>query len=197
MGWSAHEFLVNGSRHAWQEAASFAARAHRNQFRRDGRTPYIAHAVRVAMVVTEVFDCHEPEIVCAALLHDTIEDTPTDYDDVAERFGLVVADLVAALTKNMTLPEGVREEDYDARLARAGWGARLVKLADTYDNLCDVANYPPERLASKREQSLERCRRAITLARPDASDNPIVRAAVERVEALMAQVLEGAARADS
>ncbi len=88
----------------FQEAAAFAARAHRHQLRKDGRTPYVSHVVRVALTVTQVFWCDDPVVLAAALLHDTIEDTTTDYDDLAERFGKEVADCVAALTKNMTLP---------------------------------------------------------------------------------------------
>lgn len=68
-----------------QEAASFAARAHRHQVRKDGRTPYTAHPFRVCLVVRHVFGHDDPRMLQAALLHDTIEDTTTDYDDLAER----------------------------------------------------------------------------------------------------------------
>ena len=57
--------------------------------------------------------------LCAALLHDTIEDTRTDYDDLESRFGKEVADLVAAMTKDMRLPEGEREEAFRLQVERA------------------------------------------------------------------------------
>ena len=63
-------------------AVAFAARAHRPQVRKDGQTPYVSHVFRVAMIVTQVFGVHEPKILTAAVLHDTIEDTTTDYDDI-------------------------------------------------------------------------------------------------------------------
>ena len=126
----------------FQEAVAFAARAHRHQLRKDGKTPYVSHVVRVALTVTQVFGCDDETVLCAALLHDTIEDTTTDYDDLAERFGKPITDCVAALTKNMSLPEDAREDEYDRRIAKATWRARLVKLADVYDNFCDIESWP-------------------------------------------------------
>src|SRR5688572_4091330 len=87
------------------EAASFAARAHRHQLRKDGQTPYVAHPFRVCLVVRHVFGIDDPDTLAVALLHDTIEDTTTDYDDLAERLGGRVAAAVAALSKDMRLPE--------------------------------------------------------------------------------------------
>jgi len=120
-----------------QKAASLAARFHASQLRKDGRTPYIAHPVRVAFVLREAFGCADPVVLAAGLLHDLIEDTPADRDDIAEVAGEEVAALVAVLTKDMRLPEAEREEAYDRQLAAAPWQARLIKLADVYDNLCD------------------------------------------------------------
>lgn len=147
----------------WQRAASFAARVHAGHFRKDGMTPYSAHPCRVAMVVRHVFGCDDEVALAAAFLHDTIEDTTTDYDDIADAFGAEVADTVAAMTKNMILPEAAREEDYDGRLAAGPWQARLIKLADVYDNTLDAAEGSggAEKLVDKR-------RRALALAEPDA-----------------------------
>ena len=146
----------------WQRAASFAARAHRGQVRKDGITPYVAHPFRVAMTVRHVFGVDDPAVLCAALLHDTIEDTPVDYDDLEESFGKDVADMVACLTKDMRLPEPQREPAYDAGLAKGPWQARLIKLADVYDNLTesDSADVPKGKL-------IEKARRAIHLAGND------------------------------
>jgi guanosine-3',5'-bis(diphosphate) 3'-pyrophosphohydrolase len=67
------------------EAISFAARAHRHQIRKDGLTPYVAHPFRACMTVRDVFGIEDPVVLAATVLHDTIEDTTTDYDDLAER----------------------------------------------------------------------------------------------------------------
>src|SRR5947207_14097454 len=84
-------------------AASFAARAHRHQLRKDNQTPYAAHPFRVCLIVRHVFGFDDPKALAAALLHDTIEDTTTDRDDLIEQFGAEVAEWVAALTKDNRL----------------------------------------------------------------------------------------------
>lgn len=119
------------------EAISFAALKHQGQLRKDGRTPYFAHPVRVMTIVRDRWGVTDPEVLAAAVLHDTIEDTTTDYDDVLTRFGPRVAQLVALLTKDKRLAEAERETGYHAALAAGPLEAKLCKLADTLDNLID------------------------------------------------------------
>jgi guanosine-3',5'-bis(diphosphate) 3'-pyrophosphohydrolase len=142
----------------WQRAVSFAAQKHQGQFRKDGKTPYFAHPVRVALVVRHVFESNDQTALLAALLHDLIEDTTTDYDDLIEQFGKDTADAVAALTKDARLPESERETAYDRQLSQASWQARLVKLADVYDNYCDA------RSDHERQKFREKAQRAIRCA---------------------------------
>lgn len=142
----------------FQQAVSFAARAHQGQLRKDGKTPYFAHPVRVALVVRHVFAVEDETALIAALLHDLIEDTTTDYDDIIERFGKEVADAVSALTKDSRLPENEREEAYDNQLSKSSWQARLVKLADVYDNYCDSSS------DGQRKSFVKKAERAITCA---------------------------------
>lgn len=165
----------------WQEAASFAARMHAGQTRNDGSTPYFAHPVRVAMTVRDLFGCDDEQAIAAALLHDVIEDTPADYDDVLERFGDLVADVVATLTKDMRLREDLREPRYDAGLLDGDWRARLIKLADVHDNLCDLSS------TGKLDGMLDKCRRAIRIAREAGDDQPAILLGIERVELLIAR----------
>jgi len=124
------------------EAAAFAARAHRHQVRKDRETPYVSHVFRVCLVVRQVFGFDDPRVLAAALLHDTIEDTATDCDDLIERFGPDVARWVAALTKDMRLPHDDREAAYVRTLAAADWQVKVCKLADVYDNLADSRHLP-------------------------------------------------------
>lgn len=174
--------MTTPSHDHWQRAAAFAARAHKHQLRKDGETPYVSHPFRVAMTVRHVFGCEDPVAIAAALLHDTIEDTATDYDDIAEGFGTQVADVVAAMTKSMILPEHLREVDYDTRLAKADWRARLIKLADVYDNACDCAQLTPESKA-KLPVKIDR---AVALAAADRAGNPVMERAASAVQALIA-----------
>lgn len=170
---------------AWHRALSFAARAHEHQKRKDGVTPYAAHPARVAMTVAVVFGETDPDVLAAACLHDVIEDAGVDYDELAEAFGERVAGLVAALTKDATLPEADREAAYDRRLAAAPGEARLIKLADVYDNAVDSST---RRGAGKGSKAIgprmrEKMRRAVALAAGD--DAPASRRAIDAVQGLL------------
>lgn len=179
----AHDFAFA---RAMQHATSFAARKHRHQTRKDGVTPYVSHVVRVAFTTRIVFGSENQTVLLAALLHDLIEDTTTDYEDIEERFGSDVAVAVAALTKNMALPEAEREAEYDARLAKGPWEAMVVKLADVYDNFCDLECYPQHERAEQQRKARERCLRAIALATPHASKHAELARGIACVQALLA-----------
>jgi (p)ppGpp synthase/HD superfamily hydrolase len=118
-------------------AIGFATRKHLGQWRKDGATPYAAHPIRVMLTVLREFGETDPETLAAAALHDTIEDSTTDFDEVAGEFGGVVASYVAVLTKDKRLPQERREDAYFEGLARAPLAAKLCKVADTLDNLRD------------------------------------------------------------
>jgi len=160
----------------WQKAISHATRKHRNQFRKDGVTPYIAHPMRVMMVIRDVFGVDDEVVLAAAVLHDTIEDTTSDYDEIEERFGADVADIVSALSKDMRVPWERREVEYLAQLADFDWRARLIKLGDVYDNLCDS----PE---SMKKGARKKAEKAIALAEGE----PELALAVSTVRELLDQ----------
>jgi (p)ppGpp synthase/HD superfamily hydrolase len=143
----------------WQEAAAFAANAHKHQVRNDGR-PYVSHCFRVAMTISLVFGFEDTEVLAGALLHDTIEDCDVDYDEILELFGRNVANYVAVMTKDMRLEEPIREVSYDKQLAEGPWQGRLIKLADVYDNYTDS---PKE----KRSTYVEKVSRILALTEND------------------------------
>lgn len=160
--------------HLWQEASHVAQRAHRFQVRKDGRTPYASHVARVALTLAAVFECTDEVVLAAALLHDTIEDTPTDYEDIADRFGADVARIVANLTHNAALPENERDAEYDARLRASCWRTKLVKLADAYDNTSDIETYPHADRDRQRTRMRAKALRALAIAEPEATSHPVV-----------------------
>jgi guanosine-3',5'-bis(diphosphate) 3'-pyrophosphohydrolase len=135
------------------EAVSFAARVHRHQVRKDGQTPYVAHVFRVCLIVRHVFGIEDARVLMAAALHDAIEDTPTDFDDLEEHFGREVADWAAALCKDMRRPEKEREQEYVAHLREAPWPVKVCKLADVFDNLMDSKHLKPEQRQRTRQRS--------------------------------------------
>lgn len=135
-------------------AAGFAARKHQGQTRADNATPYFSHVARVTLVLSHVFGVQDEDTLTAALLHDTLEDTATDYDEIATLFGERVADYVVLLTKNVMLPKKMREEDYAARLTAAPEPVIIAKMADLYDNLSDRVHSPKLRKTAATAEKL-------------------------------------------
>lgn len=126
------------------EAFAFAARSHQGQLRKDGKTPYVSHVFRVCFILRHVFGIDDAQTLMAAALHDTVEDTTTDFDDLEEKFGSDVANWVAALSKDKRRPEEDREQAYEAQLANGPWQVKVCKLADIFDNLMDSVTSRPE-----------------------------------------------------
>ena len=100
--------------------------------------------------------------MAAAALHDTIEDTTIDRDDLIEEFGERVAGYVAELSKDRRLPEPERERRYFDGLARAPVEVKLVKLGDTLDNLHDSRSLSSQ----SREKTLGKARELVALFEP-------------------------------
>lgn len=169
----------------WHRAVGLAARLHAGQMRKDGKTPYVAHPYRVAMIVREVFGCGDEVCLAAALLHDVIEDTPGDFDDVASCAGVETARVVAALTKDMRLPEAERERVYDETIAGGCWRTKLLKLADCYDNLLDHSGRAD---TTDPKKVIEKAQRAIRCAGGEKGPNGEVARAVERLRSLVARM---------
>ena len=81
------------------KAAHLAACKHRNQKRKDEeKTPYINHPIAVAKIISEIGNIEDPEVLAAALLHDTIENTETTVDELIDNFGERVCSLVQEVT---------------------------------------------------------------------------------------------------
>lgn len=125
-------------------AISFATREHEGQYRKDGKTPYVAHPLRVYTIASQLFGISDTETLAAAVLHDTLEDTLADRDDLIEHFGPRVAEFVALLSKDKRLPEEEREKSYLDALRDGPLEVKLLKVADLYDNLIDSSGLPRE-----------------------------------------------------
>ena len=125
-------------------AADFAARMHRGQERKDeARSPYINHPVRVAALLAEVGAVDDAEVLAAALLHDTVEDTEATHDEIRERFGERVHALVREVSDDTSLKAMERKQAQVEGAAALSPGAVLIKLADKTCNIEDIINSPP------------------------------------------------------
>ena len=121
------------------DARNFAKRKHACQLRKNGKTPYFSHLKDVVRNLKKMKVTNE-EIICAAWLHDTIEDTDTDYDSIKDRFGKNIAEIVVSVTKDNRLPKKQREIKYQKDLKASSAKAKLVKIADILANVNDAPN---------------------------------------------------------
>jgi guanosine-3',5'-bis(diphosphate) 3'-pyrophosphohydrolase len=125
-------------------AASFAAHKHRNQRRKDAvASPYINHPLALARVLSEEGGITDAATICAALLHDTVEDTETTPEEIEREFGAEVRSIVDEVTDDKALPKVDRKRLQIEHAAEASAKAKLVKLADKICNLRDMATSPP------------------------------------------------------
>jgi guanosine-3',5'-bis(diphosphate) 3'-pyrophosphohydrolase len=134
-------------------ALAFASRKHRDQRRKDVHaSPYINHPIALANVLVNEAEIRDPEVICAALLHDTIEDTETTPDELAQEFGGRIRDIVLEVTDDKNLPKAERKRLQIEHAAHASGKAKLVKLADKICNLRDIATSPPATWGLERQQ---------------------------------------------
>ncbi len=134
-------------------ALEFAAHKHRDQRRKDVHaSPYINHPIALANVLVNEGAVRDPDIICAALLHDTIEDTETEVNELARAFGPRIRDIVLEVTDDKSLKKTERKRLQVVRAAHASRQAKLVKLADKICNLRDLAERPPAKWGLKRRQ---------------------------------------------
>jgi guanosine-3',5'-bis(diphosphate) 3'-pyrophosphohydrolase len=136
------------------KALAFAAHKHRDQRRKDPEaSPYINHPIALADVLVNEGGVTDVEVLCAALLHDTVEDTATTPAELEEIFGSRVAGIVAEVTDDKDLPKAERKRLQVEHAGELSPEAKLVKLADKICNLRDVAERAPPSwdLARRRE----------------------------------------------
>src|SRR5664279_3761607 len=134
-------------------AISFAATKHSRQRRKDvDASPYINHPLQLAHVLATEGGVTDVETLMAAVLHDTVEDTLTTYEELAGAFGETVATAVMEVTDDKKLAPAVRKERQVDHAPHLSERAALVKLADKTSNLRDIASSPPADWSLERKQ---------------------------------------------
>lgn len=132
-------------------AAEFAALKHREQRRKDpASSPYINHPLNVAAVLADAGGVEDADLLIAAILHDTVEDTQTTPAELRAHFGDAVEHLVAEVTDDKSLPKEKRKELQVAHAPHKSDAAKQLKLADKICNVRDMtddspAGWPPAR----------------------------------------------------
>ncbi|XP_028256877.1 guanosine-3',5'-bis(diphosphate) 3'-pyrophosphohydrolase MESH1 [Parambassis ranga] len=135
------------------ETVHFAAEKHRNQRRKDPEgTPYINHPVGVARILSHEGGVSDVEVLQAALLHDTVEDTDTTPAELEAKFGPVVARIVQEVTDDKSLPKQERKRQQVEHAPHCSRQAKLVKLADKLYNLRDLNRCTPVGWTAERVQ---------------------------------------------
>ena len=148
-------------------AADFAARRHTDQRRKGAaREPYTNHLTEVALLLAEAGKGSDGPLIAAGLLHDTLEDTVTEYEELVAVFGADIAGLVSECTDDKSLPKAERKRLQIETAASKSERARLIKIADKTSNLRTIVASPPEDWSAARsleyvdwaEQVVSRCR---------------------------------------
>ena len=135
------------------KALEFSARKHKNQRRKDVQaSPYINHPISLANILCNKAHFTDVNVICGALLHDTIEDTETEAEELEDEFGVEIKDIVMDVSDDTSLHRHERKQaqiDYAPHISRE---AKLVKLADKISNLRDVSSNPPPSWSLDRRQ---------------------------------------------
>lgn len=135
---------VNDESRDLLSAVRFAAYKHRDQ-RRKGQaaSPYINHPIEVAELIARVAQVDDLAVLMAAVLHDTVEDTETTFEEIERAFGADVRSLVAEMTDDKNLGKAERKRRQIEHARHLSDRAKLIKIADKICNVRDVADSPP------------------------------------------------------
>jgi (p)ppGpp synthase/HD superfamily hydrolase len=126
------------------QAACFAAERHSGQTRKGNRAAaYLNHLAEVAALVASQTNGSDAALVAAAWLHDTIEDTATNHEDLVRRFGEDVAALVMEATDDKSLPKEERKNLQEIHAASRSPRAKILKIADKLSNVREILTDPP------------------------------------------------------
>lgn len=124
------------------EAIEFATKAHEGQFRKGSKRPYIVHPIEVADIVTSMTE--DEDVICAAVLHDTIEDCEGVTAEVLkDKFGARIASLVQSESEDKSKSWEERKSATIQRLGNVPQEVKMIALADKLSNMRDIdRDYP-------------------------------------------------------
>lgn len=135
------------------EAFDFAAIKHKDQRRKDPcETPYINHPIGVANIISKEAGITDVDILISAVLHDTVEDTDTSFEEIEENFGKKIREIVEECSDDKGLPSYERKLKQIEKAPFSSYDAKIVKLADKLYNLRDLEKQTPVGWSEERVQ---------------------------------------------
>ncbi|MCH9674926.1 MAG: HD domain-containing protein [Gammaproteobacteria bacterium] len=135
------------------EVLAFSSDRHRNQTRKDSdASPYINHPIEVARTLVSIGSVEDINVIAAALLHDTVEDTTTTEAELESLFGAAISSIVAEVTDDQSLRSDERKRLQIENTPTASHEAKLVKLGDKIANVTDVMRAPPSHWSTARRR---------------------------------------------
>ncbi len=168
-------------------AARFAAEKHAQQKRKGAAgEPYFNHLLEVAELVAASSDRLDVELLMAAFLHDTVEDTGVKLQELETRFGNDVAGLVAEVTDDKSLPKEIRKQLQVQNAPKKSERAQTIKLADKISNLRSILASPPAGWDRERKQQYFEWARQVVSG--FAAPNPFLKSEFDKTYAMISQL---------
>ncbi len=152
------EYMSQDEESLLRSAYEFASKAHEGQLRKSGE-PFIVHPIEVAIILADLR--MDVETICAAILHDTVEDTVVTSDVVEEKFGLDVRNLVDGVTKITRIEVGSLSDEQAATIRKMLVAMSkdirviVIKLADRLHNMRTLSSLREDRRIFKARETLE------------------------------------------
>lgn len=135
-----------------------------------GCQPLFNHPIALAKVLCVEGGVTDVNVICGAILHDTIEDTETTLEELTNNFGEAIAKIVDEVTDDKNLPKEVCKRLQIEHAPHASHQAKLVKLADKICNLRDILNSPPADWSLQHKQEYFAWAKQVVDKIRDASD---------------------------
>lgn len=168
-------------------AARFAAEKHAQQKRKGAAgEPYFNHLLEVAELVAASSNRLDVELLMAAFLHDTVEDTGVTSQELQQRFGSDVAGLVAEVTDDKSLPKEIRKQLQVQNAPKKSERAQTLKLADKISNLRSILASPPAGWSQERKQQYFEWARQVVSG--FGTPNPFLKAQFDKAYAMVSQL---------
>jgi len=146
------------------KAIDFAAQKHSKQRRKNQEaSPYINHPIEVAAYLSDIGEIDDEDVIVAALLHDTIEDTETSEMEIVSLFGNRVANLVLECTDDKSLEKQERKRLQIVNAPKKSPEAKMIKIADKICNLRSVISDPPKGWSTLRQLDYFKWAEKVTL----------------------------------